>query len=146
MKAKKGIAFGALHAPLMLHALARGTPRHATPHQATHHQLRAPFVVLHPLITLRHTRSPGELALLHNAPRAATVTAETHVRPMPPPTPPRSTPASRAALPALMGRGGPRCSCSAHAGRAPHPRCPPPTLPPPTHAAPHHAAPTPALG
>ena len=80
MKAKKGIAFGALHAPLMLHALARGTPRHATPHQATHHQLRAPFVVLH-LITLTHTLSPGELALLHNAPRAATVTAEDHVRP-----------------------------------------------------------------
>lgn len=70
MKAKKGIAFGELHAP-----------SHAA-HLSTLHPppCHAPLVVLH-LITLTHTLSPGELALLHNAPRAATVTAEDHVRP-----------------------------------------------------------------
>ena len=116
LKAKKGIAFGELHAPSYAARLSTRHPRHATPTKPPTAMPRPPpLVVLRPRITLRHTRSPGELALLHNAPRAATVTAETQVRPMPPPTPPRSTPASRAALPALVGRGGPRCPCSAHA-------------------------------
>ena len=71
MKAKKGIAFGELHAPSHAAHLS-------TLHPPPCYEL---LCCAAPLSTLPHTRSSGELALLHNAPRAATVTAEEHVRP-----------------------------------------------------------------